>query len=312
MKLKFLFLGLSFFALTEVTHAQNIGQSTTQYNGNIYHMGGNVGIGTTTPKYKLDIGSSSLPGMVNITNDNYGDWILRKSRSDNTQVVGFKSFENGQLGIYANNIEGIRISSDGKVGIGCDPGIATLKIYKESLPSFELASPNSRLEIGVATHEWAFAPTSQIGDIVFRPLGGGIDAHHGMILWLPNDQNDGKSYIKFGDGKNGLWIGIFNDRNFRIDGSLYATKIYVKTNVWSDYVFDPDYKLKSLEEIETFINENKHLPDVPSAKEVIEEGIDVAGMNAILLRKVEELTLLMIEQNKTIQELQSRLDKLQK
>ena len=85
----------------------------------------------------------------------------------------------------------------------------------------------------------------------------------------------------------------------------------VKADVWSDYVFDSKYKLKSLDEIENFIKDNKHLPDVPSAKQVIEQGIDVAQMNAILLKKVEELTLLMIEQNKIIKNLQSKVNEIQ-
>jgi len=274
--------------------------SQTQYNATTYHQfNRNYGY--------LQIGAQST--TTTLFNTDRPTITFNKPIFTTGGIISSTGTDNMYLQTGGNTK--LTIKTDGKVGIGCDPGIATLKIYKDLLPSFELASPLSRLEIGVATHAWAFAPNSQIGDVIFRPLGM-VNNHHGMILCLPNDQNDGLSYIKFGDEKNGLWVSIFNDRNFRIDGTLYATKIYVKTNVWSDYVFDPDYKLKSLEEIETFINENKHLPDVPSAKEVIDSGIDVADMNAILLRKVEELTLLMIEQNKTIQELQGRLDKLQK
>ena len=62
--------------------------------------------------------------------------------------------------------------------------------------------------------------------------------------------------------------------------------------------FAKDYQLKSLEEVETYINENKHLPDVPSAEEVVKSGINVAEMDALLLQKIEELTLYMIELKK--------------
>jgi len=86
----------------------------------------------------------------------------------------------------------------------------------------------------------------------------------------------------------------------------------VKTDVWSDYVFNPEYKLKSLSEIDSYIKENRHLPDVPTANEVIEHGIDVAQMNAILLKKVEELTLLMINQNKTIGLLENKINEMHK
>jgi hypothetical protein len=74
---------------------------------------------------------------------------------------------------------------------------------------------------------------------------------------------------------------------------------------WADYVFDEDYDLMSLSEVESFIKENKHLPDVPSAKEVKKDGLDVAEMNATLLKKVEELTLHIIELEKKVNELQN-------
>lgn len=81
------------------------------------------------------------------------------------------------------------------------------------------------------------------------------------------------------------------------------------TSDWSDYVFASDYKLLSLSEVERFIKANKHLPDVPSAEEVVRTGIDVAKMDAKLLQKIEELTLYVIEQQKQIEELKSMMKK---
>lgn len=71
---------------------------------------------------------------------------------------------------------------------------------------------------------------------------------------------------------------------------------------WPDYVFSKSYKLNSLDSVETFINKNSHLPDVPSAKEIGTNGFDVAEMDAKLLRKVEELTLYVIDMNKKLKE----------
>lgn len=93
------------------------------------------------------------------------------------------------------------------------------------------------------------------------------------------------------------------------DGTVKAKEIIVKQNVWADYVFAPDYKLRSLGDVENFINENKHLPDVPSEKEVKANGVDVGNMNAILLQKIEELTLYIIEQNKRIEKLEKKSNK---
>ncbi len=91
--------------------------------------------------------------------------------------------------------------------------------------------------------------------------------------------------------------------NVAVDGRLNAKEINVQANVWSDFVFDKDYKLKPLSEVEAFINENNHLPGVPSAEEVMENGINLAEMNAILLQKIEETMLYVIElknENKTL------------
>ncbi len=81
-------------------------------------------------------------------------------------------------------------------------------------------------------------------------------------------------------------------------------KVSPKTTAdWADYVFDKKYELRTLTEVEKFINENKHLPGVPSAQEVVDNGIDVAKMDAKLLEKIEELTLYVIQLQKQIDEL---------
>ena len=72
-------------------------------------------------------------------------------------------------------------------------------------------------------------------------------------------------------------------------------------------MFDQDYALKSLGEVKSFIQENNHLPDVPSEKEVTESGIDLAKMDAILLQKIEELTLYTIKQQSEIEALKAQL-----
>ncbi|MFN7330992.1 MAG: cell surface protein, partial [Bacteroidota bacterium] len=79
-----------------------------------------------------------------------------------------------------------------------------------------------------------------------------------------------------------------------------------------DYVFAPEYKLRSLEETEKYIKENSHLPEVPSAADIAKEGMSLNGMSEILLKKVEELTLHLIEMKKENEELKKRLENLEK
>ena len=83
-------------------------------------------------------------------------------------------------------------------------------------------------------------------------------------------------------------------------------KIALKTTTdWSDYVFAKGYRLAPLEEVERFISGHGRLPEAPSAKEVVKEGIDVAKTEALLLKKVEELTLYLIEMNKKIEKIEA-------
>lgn len=97
---------------------------------------------------------------------------------------------------------------------------------------------------------------------------------------------------------------ISNNATLRVTpNTVYAKEIQVQTSVWADYVFDDDYNLRSLDDVEKFITENNHLPEVPSEADVMANGINVAEMNAVMLKKVEELTLYMIElknENKAI------------
>ena len=86
-----------------------------------------------------------------------------------------------------------------------------------------------------------------------------------------------------------------------VDGNILAKEIKVKTDITvPDYVFEPDYKLNSLDHIADYIKTNKHLPEIPSAKEIKKDGLDLAEMNLLLLKKVEELTLYAIQQDEEI------------
>lgn len=97
-----------------------------------------------------------------------------------------------------------------------------------------------------------------------------------------------------------------NYRLFVKDG-IRTEKVKVdisSTAGWADYVFDSDYKLLPLENVKKYIDENKHLPEVPNAKDVVENGVELKEMSVLLLKKVEELTLYIIDQNKRIEELE--------
>jgi trimeric autotransporter adhesin len=90
-------------------------------------------------------------------------------------------------------------------------------------------------------------------------------------------------------------------------------KIAIKgTPKWSDYVFAKNYKLKSFEELESYIQTNKHLPNIPSAEEMVKNGLDVATMDAKLLEKIEELTLYVLDLGKQNVEMKKEIERLKK
>lgn len=117
------------------------------------------------------------------------------------------------------------------------------------------------------------------------------------------------------DGKISSIGDISTQGNIDTDGIITANKF--KVGKWEiestpDYVFKKDYKLRSLKEIEEYIEKNKHLPEVPSAEQMSKDGVDLAKMNMILLKKIEELHLYTIEQNKKLEEQNKKIEKLEK
>ena len=97
---------------------------------------------------------------------------------------------------------------------------------------------------------------------------------------------------------------LLTDYSLAVNGSALFTKAVVKLNAsWPDYVFSKNYELPTLASIEKYINENSHLPGVASAKEVEKNGVDLGDNQTVLLKKVEELTLYMIELNKKVEAL---------
>lgn len=103
-----------------------------------------------------------------------------------------------------------------------------------------------------------------------------------------------------------------SDYKLAVKGKVVAQSIYVTADSWADYVFDKNYKLTPLSEVENFIKKEGHLRGIPTTEEVTKTGIDVAQMNAKLLEKVEELTLYMIEMKKELDTLKAIHDKSSK
>jgi hypothetical protein len=217
--------------------------------------------------------------------------------------------DNQPLVFKTNNTKVMNILPNGVVKVGInDPGgsgEAYFRIYKEDNLAFEIANSLGSFQIGKSGCNGCWG--GQIGDTVLRNKG----TSHNIIIAQPNDGNDGSTYFGIQDAYNGTWVKFFNNAIARFDGKIKAKEVEVKANVWADYVFKKEYQLRSLEDVEKHIIEKGHLPNIPTAQEVLENGINVAEMNSKLLEKIEELTLYSINQNKQIKQQAEQLKQLQ-
>lgn len=118
-----------------------------------------------------------------------------------------------------------------------------------------------------------------------------------------------KIYIGVSDANTSSNMG---SNLLAVNGSALFNKVTVKAPLWPDYVFSSTYQLTPLDSLEQFIRLNGHLPEVPKAEEIVKNGVDLGSNQALLLKKIEELTLIVIEQNKEKQNLKKSIDELNK
>jgi hypothetical protein len=188
--------------------------------------------------------------------------------------------------------------------VGAGPA---LQWVQDGSPKFNIEGVTGNVGIGTVT------PVSKL-HVADGAGGEQIRMSRGTgSVRFAQDNNQDNLYLFNGDGSKTFmfWksdgnVGIGNmnpDAKLAVSGQVHATEVRVTTTVpGPDYVFEKDYKLTSLDEIKNYIDQNKHLPEVPSAKEMEKNGVQLGEMNMLLLKKIEELTLYVIEQQHQIKE----------
>ncbi len=284
---------------------------------------GKVGIATTNPFYSLHVVGNSA-----ISN---GSLLLsatqRTTAGFDWGLGAFSLPKGGGLGFYKEEDDIKMVLTDaGNLGIGTLNPTALLdvngnvKTSQLEVVQDVLIRRNLNLPGIVAAEGSGVLCIDKFGTVISKPESSLYD-NLGNHTATQNISLNG--FFLSGDGtNNGIYvapngyvgIGVNNPQTaLAVSGLICSKEVRVSLHgqpCWPDYVFETAYRLPGLEEVETYVQTHKHLPDIPSAQQVKEEGIELGEMNALLLKKVEELTLYLIEQNKKISELQGEIEAL--
>jgi len=294
---------------------------------------GNVGIGTTVPSEKLSIygAVNSAPGILALESSRndagYVEVGSVRAKNADGEVARIGLLRGG--GSYTGEMnfmvkstnegslkEAMRINQDGNIGIGTTIPQSVLNIKRtdmgNDLISIVRNSDSPNLDF---VSSYSGSDDLQSGSFGFgvRPLDDSwqIWSKKPSVAW------ENLFSVKL-NGNVGIGT-VSPQEKLTVAGTIGTREIKVSTNAGADFVFEPDYKLTDLSDLEKFVKTNKHLPEIPTARQMVENGVSLGELNIKLLQKVEELTLHLIEKDKalkndasSIKDQQLQIDELKK
>jgi len=329
-------VSMQYMAVDSTWHISSVfNELTTPSSGNWTNIGndiinantGNVGIGTTPVHSRLE-----LTGTVGSSAAMFGADKFGINISANNPEIGFNYFYNGGTKTIKAGFAAMLGMSpgDGKVYLGNFGGYQSTSDFGEISNFKEVLSIKQNGNIGIHNPDTQF-DLSIIGEFPLTYAGGAQFISGGMMeltnstsqrhLYLDGGVIQSAKFTPFPYSRTSnhlllnpyggnIGIGTVNTNNnykLSVNGSIRAKEVEILTG-WADYVFGDEYKLRPLAEVENFIAKNKHLPEIPSQKEVEENGLKVGEVQKLMMAKIEELTLYIIAQEKRIIQLENQLN----
>ena len=252
---------------------------------NIYNSNaGNIGIGTANPVTKLTV--QTPINSTGFTHIGGADSIIF------SEAIGGVS---AALGTSTNHALRLNTNGTGK-----------LHIYPagEVVVGGNSSAAFGRFTVETNNNSFGISHTSVEGNVLATQIGGtsagiGTFTHTNMRIF-----SNGISRILIAEATGNVGIGTDNPTyKLSVNGNIRGKEVVVETG-WADYVFDKKYKLSPLDAVEKFIQEHNHLPNIPSAKEIEEKGLNLGDTQKRMMEKIEELTLYIIEADKRIEKLE--------
>jgi hypothetical protein len=251
--------------------------------------------GYTVPKSATVILTSPANGTIFSEG---GNVALTASATDTSGTIDRVDFYAGSTKIGSDSVAPFTMT-----WVNPDPGNYTLSA-KAIDGSGNVSTSSANIVVESLNYFWS--TTGNIATSGDNFFVGTVDTNR---LAFRTNNVERMTILK--DGTIGIGTKTTYGYALAVNGTAIFTKAKVKTaGTWPDYVFKPDYKLPDLKDLERYLKEHQHLPDIAPEKTVQREGIDIAEQQAALLKKVEELTLYLIQQNKKIEAQQKEIDEL--
>ncbi|MEL7146160.1 MAG: hypothetical protein AAFO69_07315 [Bacteroidota bacterium] len=282
------------YSLGGAFSAYNSYNLSLQTNGTtrmtILKSNGFVGIGKTNPTEMLDVNGRIRGGYLRLNASSSvegGELRLDGPSGKNAWLI---DNYNGNFRLHHSGSTFVQVNSAGNVGIGTGSPDSKLTV-------------NGNVNIG-GTNNAAVKVRHIDGKSNTSANYGNLYLNYASTSPVFVGRSTNKSNLLV-HGKVGIGTSSPSEA-LEVNGTIRAKEIKCQASPWPDYVFADSYELKPLSSVADYISENGHLPNIPSAAEVAENGIALGEMNARLLEKIEELTLYIIDQEKRIQQLENK------